>query len=126
SADGPTTNTVAAAGGQRASAADTPTGDEPLMTGHGSNDAIEPIESDSNRPDARLVSATKSSDSLRTVLLPEGTVNRLKPGELDGIETGRAESGRAVVELPLEGLVIQVRQIHFDGIDFVWPPAGRE
>ena len=126
SADGTAASAVAAADGQHGTAAGTSVDDDPSTMRDGGDHAIEPVESDANRPDARLVSATKSTDSLRTVLLPEGTVNRLKPGELDGIETVRAESGRAVVELPLEGLVIQGRQIQFEGIDFVWPPAGTE
>lgn len=114
-ANGPSTEQLAAAQGEQAA----------MMPGSG-DDASAPADASAPRPDARLVSASKSTDTLRTVLLPEGTVARLKPGELDGIETVRAESGRAVVELPLEGLVIEGSQIQFEGIDFVWPPAGME
>ncbi len=112
---------VAVAEGNRPADNGAADNNDPAMTGDEPN---EPISG--TRPDARLVSASRSTDTLRTVLLPEGTVNRLKPGELDGIETVRAESGRAVVELPLEGLVIEGRQIQFEGIDFIWPPAGME
>src|SRR5690606_32156273 len=79
-ANGPSTEQLAAAQGEQAA----------MMPGSG-DDASAPADASAPRPDARLVSASKSTDTLRTVLLPEGTVARLKPGELDGIETVRAE-----------------------------------
>ncbi len=111
-------------------------GQPPAANRDGQESIGTPGPSTGGNVDARLVSshaedriaggAAGPGDSLRTVVLPPGTVNRLRPGELDGIETVRAESGRAVVELPLEGLVIEGSQIQFEGIDFVWPPAGSE
>mgnify|MGYP006969391259 CR=1 FL=1 len=62
----------------------------------------------------------------RELVLPAGAVCQLEPHELDDVQIVRSDGGRTVVELPLEGLTIAGQEIEFEGIDFVWPPAGSE
>ncbi len=85
--------------------------------------APEPSRPDESPPRAptQLVSTRRSA--AQTLVLPSGEVTRLTAEQLEQVSVVRCEGGRAIVELPENGLTIAGAEIEFEAIDFVWPPV---